>query len=267
MTTSCSKRLRVPCILALATFVASFAVYASTAARSLSWGDSAEFVAVAATLGVAHPPGYPLYTLLGALAVRLPFGTPFLRMSLLSALFASGAAAVAVLIVWVATGRTLRKAGKRTLARAAGALFAGATLAFGPTYWSQAVVPEVYSMSVFLALLSLLLFTLWSRTRGADETRSPSDAGPLPRFLRRDGPVVLLGLVLGLALSHHLTVVFLLLPLALGLLGPRRGPATRAVLSAAGLLVQCLRTMAHGAAKWQYHDRLVQQEGTPEGSR
>ncbi len=226
-------------------FVASFAVYATTAARSLCWGDSAEFVAVASTLGIAHPPGYPLYTLLGALAVRLPFGTAFLRMSLLSALFASGAAAVATLIVWVATGGTLRKAGKRTLARMAGALFTGATLAFGPTYWSQAVVPEVYSMSAFLALSSLLLFTLWSRTRGTDETRSPADADLLPRFLRRDGPVVLLGLVLGLALSHHLTVVFLLLPLTVGLLGTRRRPGARAVLSSAGLLVLGLLLIAY----------------------
>jgi Flp pilus assembly protein TadD len=237
LTSFCSRRLRVPCVLALTTFVASFAVYATTAARSLCWGDSGEFVAVAATLGVAHPPGYPLYTLLGALAVRLPFGTPFLRMSLLSALFASGAAAVAALVVWVATGRTLRKAGKGTLARAAGALFTGATLAFGPTYWSQAAVPEVYSMSAFLALSSLLLFALWSRTRGTDETRSPTDAGLLPRFLRRDGPVVLLGLVLGLALSHHLTAAFLLLPLTIGLFVGRRRPTTRAVLSATGLLV------------------------------
>ncbi|MEA3409505.1 MAG: DUF2723 domain-containing protein, partial [Candidatus Eisenbacteria bacterium] len=76
MTSFCSRRLRVPCVLALTMFGTSFATFAATAARSLCWGDSAEFVAVAATLGIAHPPGYPLYTLLGALAVRLPFGTP-----------------------------------------------------------------------------------------------------------------------------------------------------------------------------------------------
>jgi len=90
LTSFCSARMRVPCVLALALFGATFAAYALTAARSVCWGDSAEFVTVATTLGIAHPPGYPLYTLLGALVVRLPFGTPFLRMSLLSALFAAG---------------------------------------------------------------------------------------------------------------------------------------------------------------------------------
>ncbi len=236
MTSLCPRRLRVPCVLALTTFGVSLAAYATTAARSLYWGDSAEFVAVAATLGIAHPPGYPLYTLLGALAVRLPFGTPFLRMSLLSALFASGAVAAAALVVWVGTGSSESRSDPRLLPRIAGSLLAGLALAFGPTFWSQAVVPEVYSMSAFLALSALLLFAIWSRTRGGGETGPSGDAGTLPRFLLRDGPVVLMGLALGLALAHHLTAVFLLLPLAIGLLSIRRRPSPRAVLSAVGLL-------------------------------
>ncbi|MFH1689231.1 MAG: DUF2723 domain-containing protein [Candidatus Eisenbacteria bacterium] len=237
--------MRIPCALVLTLFGATFAAYALTATRSFYWGDSAEFVAAATTLGIAHPPGYPLYTLLGALAVRLPFGTPFLRMSLLSALFASGAAAVAALIVWVTTGPSLQTMGRRALPRAAGALFAGATLASGTTYWSQAVVPEVHSLSAFLALSALLLFAIWSRTRGSNETRPPSDAGDPPRFLLRDGPVVLMGLVLGLALAHHLTVAFLALPLAIALFNFGRRPSFRAALSAAGLLALGLSLYAY----------------------
>ena len=241
----CSSRTRVPCVLALTVFGATLAAYALTATRSLYWGDSAEFVAVARTLGVAHPPGYPLYTLLGALAVRLPFGTPFLRMSLLSAFFAAGAAAVAALVVWVATGPPSPEAGRRTLQRAAGALFAGATLAFGPTYWSQAVVPEVYSLAAFLALLALLLFTVWSRTRGSGSEEPLSGSVPPARPLRGDGPVVILGLVLGLAFAHHLTVAFVALPLAVALLGLRRRPSFKATLSATGLLVLGLSLYAY----------------------
>ena len=135
----CSRRLRVPCVLAITTFLVSFAVYATTATRSLYWGDSAEFVAVAATLGIAHPPGYPHYTRRGSLSVRLPFGTPFLRMSLLSALFASGAVAAAALIVWVGTGPSESRPDRPLLPRIAGALLAGFALAFGPTVWSQAL--------------------------------------------------------------------------------------------------------------------------------
>jgi len=239
----CPARMRIPCLLALAVFGVTLAVYSLTATRSLYWGDSAEFVAVASTLGVAHPPGYPLYTLLGALAVRLPLGTPFLRMSILSALFASGAAAVAALVVWVATGSPLRTVARGPVPRVAGAIFAGAVLAFGPTFWSQAVVPEVYSMSLFLSLSVLLLFTFWSRARGGGaEDRS---GGGAPRFMLRDGPVVLMGLVSGLAISHHLTAVFLLVPLGLAVFSVRRRPSFRVVLSAVGLLVVGLSLFAY----------------------
>ncbi|NUQ00716.1 MAG: DUF2723 domain-containing protein, partial [Armatimonadetes bacterium] len=45
-------------------------LYGATAAPGLFWGDSAELLSVARTAGVAHPPGYPLYTLLAGLVVR-----------------------------------------------------------------------------------------------------------------------------------------------------------------------------------------------------
>jgi hypothetical protein len=44
------------------------------------------------SLGVAHPPGYPLHTILGALFLRLiPVGTPAFRVNLVSVIAASGA--------------------------------------------------------------------------------------------------------------------------------------------------------------------------------
>ena len=224
-------------------FGASFAAFATTAARSLYWSDSAELVAVAATLGVAHPPGYPLYTLLGALAVRLPLGTPFLRMSLLSALFASGAVAAAALIVWVGTGPSKSRPDRSLLPRIAGALLAGFGLAFGPTFWSQAVVPEVYSLAAFLALSAVLLFTVWFRNHESRGAGAFAGSLGLPRCLVGEGPVILLGLTLGLALAHHLTAAFLLPPLAVGLLWRR--PSARSFLAGMGLILLGLSFYAY----------------------
>jgi len=243
VTSFCSRRLQVPTVLALTMFGVSFAVFATTAARSLYWGDSAEFVAVAATLGIAHPPGYPLYTLLGALAVRLPFGTPFLRMSLLSALFASGAVAAAALIVWVGTGPSESRPDRPFLPRIAGALLAGFALAFGPTFWSQAVVPEVYSLAAFLVLSAVLLFTVWFRNHESRGARELAGSLGLPRYLTGEGPIILLGLMLGLALAHHLTAALLLPPLALGLL--RWRPSVRSFLAGVGLIVVGLSFYAY----------------------
>ena len=50
----------------------AFALFAATAARTVPLGDSGELIAAAAALGVAHPPGYPLYVLLGHLALAVP---------------------------------------------------------------------------------------------------------------------------------------------------------------------------------------------------
>jgi len=77
-----------------------FALYALTAAPSIAvlFDDSLEFQLVLPTLGIAHPTGYPLYTLLGGLwNLLLPAGNWAWRINLLSAL--AGAAAVALVFV------------------------------------------------------------------------------------------------------------------------------------------------------------------------
>src|SRR5688572_33448599 len=66
-------------------FLAALATYVATLYRTVPGGDSGELTLVAATLGVAHPPGYPLFTLLGKLFSLIPLGTVAWRINLLSA--------------------------------------------------------------------------------------------------------------------------------------------------------------------------------------
>src|SRR5207253_6333860 len=61
--------------------VLALAVYAATAYPYVAGGDSGELTVVSATLGVAHPPGYPLFTLLGHLFSYLPIGTVAYRVA------------------------------------------------------------------------------------------------------------------------------------------------------------------------------------------
>jgi hypothetical protein len=63
-----------------------------TLTRTSRGGDSGELAAAVATGGVIHPPGYPLYALLGNLFVLLPHGTLAWRMNLMSAACDAGAA-------------------------------------------------------------------------------------------------------------------------------------------------------------------------------
>src|SRR3954466_8013594 len=67
-------------------------VYALTLSPTVNFIDSGEFIAVGRLAGIAHPPGYPLYTLLTIAGAALPFGDPAVGVNFISAL--SGAVAV-----------------------------------------------------------------------------------------------------------------------------------------------------------------------------
>ncbi len=131
-----------------------FAVYAAGACRTIYVGDSGELVAAAATLGIPHPSGYPLYVLLGKLwTMLLPVGSVALRMSLLSA--ACAAAACGLLYALV------RRLGLSEIA----ALSAGLLLAFSPSFWSQANIQRVYSLNALFVVAVAFAACEWHRER------------------------------------------------------------------------------------------------------
>ncbi len=78
-----------PSYLALIPAGLAFVLYFVTLSPTINFTDSGELVTVAWTEGIAHPPGYPLYTIVGSLFAHLPLGDPAWRMNLLSALFAA----------------------------------------------------------------------------------------------------------------------------------------------------------------------------------
>ena len=64
--------------LSVVTALIASLIFVRTACRTVFVGDSGELAAAVHTLGVAHPPGYPLYVLLGKLfSVLVPIGRPF----------------------------------------------------------------------------------------------------------------------------------------------------------------------------------------------
>ncbi|MEE8640571.1 MAG: DUF2723 domain-containing protein, partial [bacterium] len=80
-----SRNFSLVSALPWAFLLGGFALYGLGAARGLSILDSGEFLGVAATLGVAHPTGYPLYALLGQLATFFPWGDGAFLINLVSA--------------------------------------------------------------------------------------------------------------------------------------------------------------------------------------
>lgn len=170
----------------LSAFLFAFLVYALTLAPDLTWqhngADGGDLIAASFTGGIAHPPGYPLYLMLGRLFALLPVGNVPYRYNLFSAVTAALAAA---LTAW--TVRRLCKADGWG-ARVAGA-GAGLSLAFAPLVWGQAVITEVYALN---GLFSALLVALSANTP------------------RRAMHVFALAATLSLAIGHHLTLAFFL---------------------------------------------------------
>ncbi len=142
----------------------AFGLYWRTLAPGLLGGDSGEFQFAAWVGGFAHPTGYPLYLLLGRLWTHgLPFGDPAWRMNLFSALWATTAVGLFYGLARQVLGLIARPAG--LWAMRAAALAAAALCAVTPTFWSQAVIAEVYALNAALLVALLLALVRWAATR------------------------------------------------------------------------------------------------------
>ncbi len=164
--------------------LAALAIYGRTAAPTITWrnsgADSGDLVTAAINLGVPHPSGYPLYTMLAHLWTLIP-GEPARNVTLFSAV----AAALAVGAVFYAAFWRARASASRTPLALLAAGVAAGLFAWGELLWSQATIAEVYSLHALLVALLVALAL----------------SGPA-----RGRPYMLAALF-GLALAHHLTIL------------------------------------------------------------
>ena len=157
---------------------------------------------VCKSLGIAHPTGYPLYTLLGRLFCLLPFADTIFRVSFMSLLFTCFANIILFFIL-LAIGQNFskRKEGSYNIVIwSAGSQFGSAFVAtlifsFTPTLWSQATSNEVYSLNVLLYSLILLLTLIWRNS-----WKEPAGE----RIL------YLIAFVYGLSFGNHMSTILLL---------------------------------------------------------
>jgi len=209
--------------LSLLLWLTFFTLYAATTARDVLPADSGEFQLTAATWGIAHPPGYPLYTVASALWMRLvPIGAVVFRVNLFSA-----ALAATTLVLIAAAVRTWATAWGFT-SRAAQAGGVAAALLFGSasTFWAQATIANIRMPTVlfaawgFLALARYRVALALNACVGSQsdaladadcDPRKASDGGRIP-------PLVELALALGLGVGHHPSLIFIAVGWALYLL-------------------------------------------------
>jgi tetratricopeptide (TPR) repeat protein len=213
---------RIELLCAGIVFLAALLLYGWTLAPTVTLIDSGELIVVAQGLGVAHPPGVPLWVILAHLASLVPLGNVATRINFSSALFAAVASAMLTLVVaeimipasYLFTWKKRRPQQKKKIDDSdidgllvfAPALAAGLLMAFSRTLWSYATIAEVYSLNTLLILIVLFLMFRWRRCIVADRTNTGS------AMTVHDGWLYAAAFVFGLALGVHHVTVGLVLP-------------------------------------------------------
>jgi hypothetical protein len=209
-------------------FLVALVLYSWTLAPTVTLVDSGELIVVAQGLGVAHPPGVPLWVILAHLASLVPFGNVAVRINFSSAVFAalaSGMLSLVVMELMITTGYLVawnkRAAQRRRKAEDSGidrrllvfapAIGAGLLMAFSRTLWSYATIAEVYTLNALLIIAVLFLMLCWRRCIIADRTNTG------PAITIHDSWLYAAAFVFGSALGVHHVTVGLILP-ALGIL-------------------------------------------------
>jgi hypothetical protein len=238
---------RLKWLTAVYLFTVTLLAYLVTLSPTVNFVDSGEIITLGVTAGIAHPPGYPLYTLLIIAASALPFGNPAVRVNVVSALNGALAIVLFFLLVYEAVRfhlkeRTLKTPSPSTHTRAQAArnakrsrgaqsppqapaqglpaddpasdlLALGAAvgvallLAASQTFWNWATQSKMYTLHYAFVAA---LFWLALRSRRAILAWPKQDAD---RSLRH-GPakwLVALSATLGLAFTNH-SMSYLLIP-------------------------------------------------------
>lgn len=165
-----------------------FGIFQST---SIYGGDAGDLVTSAFVGGIAHPPGYPLYSLLGFLLAKIPLSTVAWRVGLISSIFS--ALTLTVIFHWIS----------RITKSALTAFITASILALTYVYWLYSIVPEVFALNNFLSISLLYAVYLWSQTH---KTRLLYGAA----------------FIFGLGLAHHHIILFMLPAITYGLFTNRK---------------------------------------------
>ncbi len=184
-----------------------FFVYLTTIAPTVVAADAGELAAVQYTLGIAHPTGYPLFTLIGYLFLLIPLSvTPIFQANLLAAIWTSATVAVFIRTVMFVLNNLSKFRSNRDESKNEFeisdwmkyfiSISSGLFLAFSKTFWMQSTSIEVYSLHMLI--FSLSFYYLLSAFCSDDRDKTNSREW------------ILFTVFLALGFTNHLTIIFIL---------------------------------------------------------
>jgi tetratricopeptide (TPR) repeat protein len=180
-------------------FISALFTYLYTLTPDIGFHDCGDMVPAVLHLGICHPPGYPLFCLIGKLFISIiPIGNIAYRMNILSAIFAS----TTVMIVYFLTLRIISTVGmfhnKSKILNIIPGIISAGMLCFATTFWEQAVIAEKYSLNVLFTSLLILILTKWRESLYVSSN------------IMSYSYLYIFSFILGLSFTHHLQTVYII---------------------------------------------------------
>ncbi len=147
-------------------------VYIFTLNPTVGIIDAGELITGCYLLNILHPTGYPLYTLIGNIFSKIPFGTIAQRINFVSAIYCSLASFFFFILLLKITNSVVAS------------LISTALFAFSRTIWSVAVGAEVYGLT---ALFLVIIVYLWTK-------------------LEKNNVLIILAFILGMSFTNHMMI-------------------------------------------------------------
>lgn len=166
---SSSKYFNELCLM----FILILVVYIATLSPSIAGGDAGELVAEGCILGIAHPPGYPIFTMMVNMLSKLASGNIEVAyiINVSSAILTSAAAYFLGSTVLFALEWNVYDSNKDNTADAlshGGHIFGMSLFAFSPLIWQYATTAEVFPLNTFFASLIIYLVVLFAKTKSSN---------------------------------------------------------------------------------------------------
>jgi hypothetical protein len=189
-------------------FLVASAVYVMTAEKNGSLWDCGEFVASCFKLQIPHPPGAPLFVILGRFFVIL-FGndaaTAAKAVNIMSAL-ASGF--TILFLFWTITHYARKLVnpiistitGTQQISIIGAGVVGALAYTFSDSFWYSAVEGEVYALSSFFTALVFWAMVKWEQAVDADSATEGTSAG----HFNADRWIVFIFFMMGLSIGVHL---------------------------------------------------------------
>lgn len=182
-------------IIGWSVFAIALIVYSLTVEPTLSFWDAGEYIATSANLEVGHPPGAPLFQMIGAFFAMFAFGD-VTKVALMTNMVSVFSSAFTILFMFWSSTIILRELtqkfsefNKSNAVVILGASAVGSlAFTFSDSFWFSAVETEVYAMaSLFIAIL------LWLGLRWGEEMHTP----------RGNKWLLIIALMVGLSFGVH----------------------------------------------------------------